>query len=434
MNHNHPSVMNPVSRRFRPFQNLWLFLFLLICLGVCVLAANAWYILRGVGAQIAGLCQATSAAYQHGGAEELQSVQQLLERGLGVQVFLTDKVGRDLIDGKDRTKMIAERRTRNPPFFAPPGARPFSETPSGTCLVNANPRVRFGIPPDLWFLTFLSLACASVAAYITLRMRDIENAVTRFGSGSMGVRISTYSRDPMGRLARSFDQMADRIESLIEGNRRLCVDISHELRSPLARLRLALGLAKSGSTSALSRMEIEILRLDELVDTLLDTARAETEPDALRSEAISVTGLLTNIAADCSIEANDRRCSLRVDAAADVGIILGDPELLRSAIENIVRNAIRHSPQGSIIDILAKKDSVRVVRISVRDRGAGVPDMALEKIFQPFYRVESDRDRNTGGTGLGLAIAKRIITVHSGSVKAENSHPGLRVEVSLPVS
>jgi two-component system sensor histidine kinase CpxA len=238
----------------------------------------------------------------------------------------------------------------------------------------------------------------------------------------------------MGRLARSFDQMADRIESLIEGNRRLCVDISHELRSPLARLRLALGLARSGSTSALRRMETEILRLDELVDTLLDTARAETEPDALRSEAISVTSLLTKIADDCSIEANDRRCSLRVDAAADVGIVLGDPELLRSAIENIVRNAIRHSPQGSIIDILAQKDSGGIVRISVRDHGSGVPDMALEKIFQPFYRVESDRDRNTGGTGLGLAIAKRIITVHSGSVKAENSHPGLRVEVSLPVS
>jgi two-component system sensor histidine kinase CpxA len=425
--------MNPVSRRFRPFQNLWLFLFLVICLGVCLLAANAWYILRGVGAQIAGLCEATSTAYQHGGAVELQSVQQLLEKGLGVQVFLTDKLGRDLINGKDRTNMIAERRTRRPPFFAPPAARPFSETPSGTCLVNANPQVRFGIPPDLWFLTFLSLACASVAAYITLRMRHIENAVTRFGSGSMGVRIATYSRDPMGRLARSFDQMADRIESLIEGNRRLCVDISHELRSPLARLRLALGLAKSGSTSALRRMETEILRLDELVDILLDTARAETEPDALRSEAISITGLVTNIAADCSIEANHRRCSLRVDAT-DVGIIRGDPELLRSAIENIVRNAIHHSPEGSTIDILAQKDSVGVVRISVRDRGTGVPDTALEKIFQPFYRVESDRDRKTGGTGLGLAIAKRIITVHSGSVKAENSHPGLRVEVSLPVS
>ena len=433
MNPSDPSVMNQGSRRFRPFRNLWLFLFLLICVGVCLLAANAWYILRGAGAQVANLCEAISTAYQHGGAAELQSAQHLLDKGLGVQVFLTDKQGRDLISGEDRSNMIAERRTRRSPVFAPPGAPPFLETPSGACLVNANPRVRLGIPPDLWFLTFLSLACASVAAYITLRMRDIEKAVTRFGSGDMGVRIATYSKDPMGRLARSFDHMADRIESLIDGNRRLCVDISHELRSPLARLRLALGLAKSGSTSALNRMEIEILRLDELVDTLLDTARAETEPDALRSEAISINGFLTNIAADCSIEANERRCSLKVEAS-DVGIIHGDPELLRSAIENIVRNAIRHSPQGSAIDILAQRDSGGVVRISVRDRGTGVPDTALEKIFQPFYRVESDRDRNTGGTGLGLAIAKRIITVHSGSVKAENSHPGLRVEVSLPVS
>jgi signal transduction histidine kinase len=419
--------------RFRPFQNLWLFLFLLISLGICLLAANAWYILRGVGAQIASLCEATSTAYQHGGAVELQSVQQLLEKGLGVQIFLTDKLSRDLTSGEDRTEMIQEWRARRPPFFAPPAARPLSETPSGACLVNANPRVRFGIPPDLWFLTFLSLACASVAAYITLRMRQIENAVTRFGSGTMGVRIATYSRDPMGRLARAFDQMADRIESLVEGNRRLCVDISHELRSPLARLRLALGLARSGSSTGLNRMETEILRLDELVDTLLDTARAETEPETLRSEAVSVTGLLMNIAADCSIEANDRRCTLNVDAN-NVGSIPGDPELLRSAIENIVRNAIRHSPEGSTIEIVAQKDAMGAVRISVRDRGTGVPDTALEKIFQPFYRVESDRDRNTGGTGLGLAIAKRIITVHRGSVKAENSYPGLRIEVSLPVT
>jgi len=428
-----PSVRKPVTPRFRPFQNLWLFLFLLICLGMCLLAANAWYILRGVGAQIASLCEATSTAYERGGAMELQSVQQLLEKGLGVQVFLADKMSRDLTSGEDRTEMMRKWRVRRQPFFAPAAARPLSETPSGTCMVNANPRVRFGIPPDLWFLTFLSLACASMAAYITLRMRQIENAVTRFGAGTMGVRIATYSRDPMGRLARSFDQMADRIESLMEGNRRLCVDISHELRSPLARLRLALGLARSGSSAALNRMETEILRLDELVDTLLDTARAETEPEALRSEDVSVEGLLMNIAADCSIEANDRHCVLNVDAN-NVGSILGSPELLRSALENIVRNAIRHSPEGSTIDILAKRDAVDGVRISVRDRGAGVPDAALEKIFQPFYRVESDRDRNTGGTGLGLAIAKRIITVHSGSVKAENSHPGLRVEVSLPVS
>jgi two-component system sensor histidine kinase CpxA len=190
---------------------------------------------------------------------------------------------------------------------------------------------------------------------------------------------------------------------------------------------------RSGSSAALNRMETEILRLDELVDTLLDTARVETEPEALRSEDVSVQGLLMNIAADCSIEANDRHCVLNVDAK-DVGSILGNPELLRSAIENIVRNAIRHSPEGSTIDIRAERDAVDAVRISIRDRGTGVPDAALEKIFQPFYRVESDRDRNTGGTGLGLAIAKRIITVHSGSVKAENSHPGLRVEVSLPIS
>jgi two-component system sensor histidine kinase CpxA len=237
----------------------------------------------------------------------------------------------------------------------------------------------------------------------------------------------------MGRLARTFNQMADKIESLLEGNRRLCIDISHELRSPLTRLRLAVGLARSGSVGALQCMETEILRLDELVNTLLDTARAEADRDTLHAESVSVQGLLIDITESCSIEANDRNCRFNVKMI-DAGSMEGDPELLRSALENIVRNAIRHSPAGALIDIDATRDSDGTIQVGIRDYGSGVPISSLEKIFQPFYRVESDRSRSTGGTGLGLAIAKRIIAVHGGSVKAENSNPGLRVAVSFPRS
>ncbi|MDP8990450.1 MAG: ATP-binding protein [Acidobacteriota bacterium] len=237
----------------------------------------------------------------------------------------------------------------------------------------------------------------------------------------------------MGRLARTFNQMADKIESLLEGNRRLCIDISHELRSPLTRLRLAVGLARSGSIGALQCMETEILRLDELVNTLLDTARAEADADTLHAEPVSVQSLLMDITEGCSIEANDRHCGFNIKVV-EAGSVKGDPELLRSALENIVRNAIRHSPAGALIDIHATRHADGTIQVSIRDYGTGVPISSLERIFQPFYRVESDRNRSTGGTGLGLAIAKRIITVHGGSVKAENSNPGLRVAVSFPRS
>ena len=245
--------------------------------------------------------------------------------------------------------------------------------------------------------------------------------------------MDTRASDSMGRLARTFNQMADRIESLLEGNRRLCIDISHELRSPLTRLRLAVGLARSGSVGALQCMETEILRLDELVNTLLDTARAEADVDTLRAEPVSLQSLLVDITQGCSIEANDRDCSFNIDVV-EAGTLEGDPGLLRSALENIVRNAIRHSPRGTTVDIHATRDASGTIQLCVRDYGTGVPISSLEKIFQPFYRVESDRNRSTGGTGLGLAIAKRIITVHGGSVKAENSNPGLRVAVSFPRS
>jgi signal transduction histidine kinase len=420
------------KKGFRPWQNLWLVLVLIVCLGTCVVAVNSWSLMRGMDSQSARLCDSASAAYRQDGAAELKSALEVLEQGVGIRVLLSDKNGRDLVSGEDVSGTLKTRPGRPLlPFLGPPAAIPISSPVNGLCTIQINPRIQMGLPPEVLFLPLLSLVCCSVAAYITLRMRSIETAVERFGSGAMGVRIDAYSTDPMGRLARAFNQMAERIESLVEGNRRLYADMSHELRSPLARLRLAVGLARSGARGALDRMETEILRLDDLVDTLLDTARAEADSETLRSEAVSIRDLLLTIADDCAIEAKARQCELNVEAEGS-GSVAGDPELLRSALENILRNAIRHNPVGLPIDIRAQRDGSGAVHVSVRDYGTGVPFSALERIFQPFYRVESDRDRSTGGTGLGLAIAKRIISVHGGSAKAENAGPGLRVEVCFP--
>jgi signal transduction histidine kinase len=154
------------------------------------------------------------------------------------------------------------------------------------------------------------------------------------------------------------------------------------------------------------------------------------DPGALHVEPVDLKWMLNEVGDTCSIDAEDRGCNLDFQFF-QAGIVMGDPELLRRAIENVLRNAIRHSPAGEPIELMAGGDAAMAV-ISIRDRGPGVPDGALQNIFQPFYRVDTDRDRQTGGAGLGLAIAERAIAVHRGSVTAENSEPGLRVEIRLP--
>lgn len=159
-------------------------------------------------------------------------------------------------------------------------------------------------------------------------------------------------------------------------------------------------------------------------------ARAEVDPTALKKEFIDLRALLAEIADDCAIEARERGCE--IDLRADhPGTLAGDVEILRRAIENPLRNAIRHSPSGASVEVTTEGDDDCAV-VSIRDRGPGVPESALAEILRPFYRVESDRDRDTGGTGLGLAITERAIALHNGSVRAQNSSPGLKVEIRLP--
>jgi two-component system sensor histidine kinase CpxA len=180
----------------------------------------------------------------------------------------------------------------------------------------------------------------------------------------------------------------------------------------------------------LGQIELEASRLNDLVDQLLDVARAEVDPTALHPESIDMESFLSEVVDDCSIEARERGCELDLRFEGS-GSVFGDPELLRRAVENPLRNAIRHSPKGSPVEVTCNGNTEFSV-ISIRDWGPGVPDAALDEIFKPFYRVESDRDRNTGGSGLGLAIAERVVALHRGSVKAENATPGLKVEIQLP--
>jgi two-component system sensor histidine kinase CpxA len=264
-------------------------------------------------------------------------------------------------------------------------------------------------------------------------VRKLEKAVERFGRGDLSARVSSSRRDELGQLARTFDRMASRIETLMAAERRLLLDISHELRSPLARLGVAVELARSGDDpeSALTRIQKESDRLNALVGQLLQVTRAEGDPSSLRHDPVRLDELVEQLVDDSTIEAAAHGCEVRYEKREPV-TVAGDPELLRRAVENVIRNAIRHAPRATAVEVRLARENGRAV-VDVRDHGPGVPEEALPRIFDAFYRVEPGRDRSSGGAGLGLSIARRAIELHHGSIRAKNAQPGLEVEMDLPI-
>jgi two-component system, OmpR family, sensor histidine kinase CpxA len=227
--------------------------------------------------------------------------------------------------------------------------------------------------------------------------------------------------------------MANRIETLLVAERRLLQDVSHELRSPLARLSFAAELARTAPDrdAAFDRVRKEISRLSELVATLLEVTRSEGDPST-RSRGIFYLGeLLRDIVNDCSVETSERACNIALAETAPVALF-GDKELIRRAIENVIRNAVYYSPAESTVEVASSSDS-RYAHIWVRDRGLGIPEELLSKIFDPFFRVDDARNNSTGGLGLGLSIALRAVRVHNGEIRARNANPGLLVEIDLPL-
>lgn len=286
--------------------------------------------------------------------------------------------------------------------------------------------------------------CYVLARYLTSPVIKLTEATRRIAGGDLTARVARglgKRRDELAGLARDFDYMAERVESLMTQQRQLIGDISHELRSPLARLNVALELArrKAGKEAvpALNRIETEAGSLDEMIGQLLTLTRLETGIEANKVEKVNLADLVTEIADDADFEAHARSCEVRLLECAACSVA-GDEELLRRAIENVVRNAVRYTNEGTTIDValrLTGEGPESCAEISVRDYGQGVPDVVLAELFRPFYRVSTARERQTGGTGLGLAITQRAVTLHRGSVTISNCvDGGLIAVIRLPLS
>jgi two-component system sensor histidine kinase CpxA len=377
-------------------------------------------------------------SYEEGGSAGLAAHLRRVDRYLSGEHILTDPKGRDLTTGTDRSDLLRRGQVFPEPPRVTEGRMVLVSLPRGG-------RYRFisvVMPPphDHWMIwpyygavvLVIALMGAMLALYLAAPLRRLRRVVESFGSGDLGARVASTRRDEIGDLSRSFDEMAARIATLLEAERRLLMDVSHELRSPLARLGFAVELARTGTDreAALARVRKEAERMATLVSELLELTRVEGDPNAGNPEPVSLSDLLGDIIKDCDLEAEARGCQLilRADRTASVA---GERELLRRAVENVVRNAIRHAPDGTSVDIGMELRG-DVAAVSVRDYGPGVPADLVGKIFNPFFRAEDDRARASGGVGLGLAIARRAVDVHQGRITARNVSPGLLVTIELP--
>jgi two-component system sensor histidine kinase CpxA len=305
-------------------------------------------------------------------------------------------------------------------------------------------------PPDAWpffiptpvlvaAVCVSAVVCFLLAHHLASPLRRVREASGRLAAGDLGARAGAMvrpRRDEIGDVVRDFDAMAERLSLLVSSQKQLLSDISHELRSPLARLQVAVELArrKAGPEAEkdLNRIEAEGMRMNEMIGQILTLARASSDRPAV-TEIVDLAEIVRRVATDTDYEARQAGRAVHVHDLQEA-IVLGDAALLASSVENVVRNGCRYTPAGTSVDISLDVTSTHG-RIVVRDHGPGVPPDEIERIFLPFHRVSSSRDRDSGGAGLGLSIAARAAKVHGGSIHAVNAvDGGLRVTIDIPLA
>jgi two-component system sensor histidine kinase CpxA len=398
-------------------------------------------------------------AYQSGGEKAAHEYLEALWRTDHVRSWVFDQAGKEL-SGHQHVPPWIEDTRRGVSFHhgwldnvMPERVKRQALTIDGvryTLVIELppGPRIFLGPMHDIPALGILiavissGLVCYLLARSMTSPVTRLRQAAQSLAAGNLSARTGAPKggrRGEMIELMRDFDLMAERLEGLVDSQSRLLKDVSHELRSPLARLSVALGLARQRATpeieASLNRIEVEADRLNQLIQRLLTISRLESGADGIRKTDVSLRELVEQVAGDAEFESATRHCVVKADGD-DEFLMEADPELLRSAVENVVRNATRYTAEDTTVEVRlerqtgAKGEEMVVV---VSDSGPGVPDAALTKIFEPFYRLDDARNRQTGGAGLGLSIADRAIRLHGGQLRASNrKEGGLEVEIRIP--
>ncbi len=445
------------SLQFRLFVSFWL----IIVLSIGIAATLGYFYAERARAtlqsfEISDAMLDASAALRENGREGLEEWLAALPGVAASSVYVFDDRGMDLLGRRPpaSVKLALQRfgmHSRRPPRDRGPDnirpARPFTQ------LVGPDNAVYtlFVLPPQSaasrWMaerggrgLILIALFVSAVVSYfvartITRPVRRLRESANAVAAGNLDTRVSEHvgnRRDDIGLLARDFDDMTSKLERAWQRQSELTANVSHELRSPLARLRVALELARrrTGDLAELDRIDLETGRLDAIIGQLLEFSRLEADEHG-PSSRIDLGELLSSIVDDVRFEFRSSELAIDLESAEHVSVE-GHPRPLRSAIENVLRNAAQHSPADRAIRVKLSRHE-RTATVEIADEGGGVPNHDLEKIFEPFYRSRSGTDRRSG-TGLGLAIASRAVELNGGSIAASNADRGLEIEIRLPLA
>jgi len=389
-----------------------------------------------------------AATLRHGGVSALRDWMSEVPRPRGLAVFAVDAQGADILGRPVPEAALAGARELAGSGEARRAVREV-EAPGGQryllfAQLQGEPRGRGRRGPDTppWLMLVMGAAAslavsALLAWYLARPIRSLRWALRAAAEGRLETRVRPLMkgrRDEIADLGEEFDEMARQLEKLVEAQRRLLHDVSHELRSPLARLQAAVGLVRQDPRrleASLERIEREVARLDELVGEVLALARVKGAKPASAEELVDLAELVANVADDARFEARAANRALSLECADRV-LVRGRAELLQRAVENVIRNAVKYTAEGSTVEVRLSAAGQRA-RLVVRDHGPGVAPGDAERIFEPFYR--SRANASVDGFGLGLTIAQAATAAHKGSIRAANAEGGgLRVEIELPLA
>ncbi len=372
-----------------------------------------------------------------------------LHKKTGVRLVVHDGNGAMVI-GRQRRDTITEKLTA---WLAGISAKQVQVTDPSGARFTVSTYAQGNVPRRLvlqyqWFrfllmVTVSGIFCYLIARYIFAPIVAINRTSQLLSDGELSARVPSRvckRSDEFGSLGRNYNGMANRLVSQIDNQAQLLRDVSHELRSPLTRLQVALGLIeKSGDTAnekSIARIETEASRLEDMISRILSVARMDNDEQTHEFEPVELVDMISKIVRDASFEGTASNKRVKMNLATPVQT-MANADLLQSAIENVIRNALRYTSTDHAVEVSVSRDSVDPdwVQISVCDGGPGVPEADIDRLFDPFFRVSDARDRKSGGAGLGLSIADRAIRAHGGTIGAENRiEGGLLVTIRIPLT